>query len=966
MRTTPSFTLILMWLLMASICPRHIYAVMDTPPAQLVITCSDEDYVDKVHSFFRQPFELECITFDSDVYMQSVEFFYLTDLREGMTVTSYIMQQAISYLIKKNKFETITCTLTEGTKGKSMHIALSGFWTFAKVVLHGIVIGKDRYKHHYLFESGEPFDERKHQLSLEKLQQLFMSEGYFNATVTTRFVREHTTKSITVHLTVHLGERFSIKNVDVIIRPHSDIPAEDIQKFVDELRSRPLRRLGRSYYNKKLLTREARSLKRYLAKKGFFHIGLELQETLLRNKRRVNLVFILDIHRKKSFTFIGNQFFTDDQLFDMVYQFGSAVSLLPPTVIVQEVEKEYRRKGFYQVTCTATECEDSYTFTIKQGQRRVVSKVTLKKVNIATSAQLVKKYFTELLHHTYFDEDVLHKAIESMLSWYQEQGYLDASILKQEFIDNEDGGHELVLTVQEGAQSYVNSVTIPEFSALEDQGPFLLYKWAVQPVPFTAAFVQEQQRWLINYFQALGHKHVHTKPEYTRNGEHINLVWIITMLTKGNFGKTVLQGSTTFPFEYIIRELRYEQGQAWDQQELKKSLLGLRALDVFESVHLYPYDVTTVEPEKAVLLKAQKDDMFEIRMRTGFAWQQVSKELRSAGLTYRLGGTFCIKNPFNCGDQICLDGNVAQSQRTVTVSYRCPWLFGVPVRTIVQGYMNKNKHPGFLHSERNLYDATQQGISFDFSRKYEHITSSVNLGIELMRTRVSNQRLAEAINFEPDLVNQKFPYFLIEPTLMIDYLDNKLQPTKGSFTLLTVKGMLPFTGGGARTYFIRFLAEQSVFIPLASSVLALRLRFGHIFHRCFAAVMPTERFYAGGANSIRGYETDYCPPLGKYINDKGCVQFVPQGGKSIATLNIELRFALFKQLGGVIFQDFGVLSGKNIFYDCSLSRLLAATGFGLRYTTPIGPLRFDIGWKWHCSNPTVRRYSWFLAVGQAF
>ena len=131
--------------------------------------------------------------------------------------------------------------------------------------------------------------------------------------------------------------------------------------------------------------------------------------------------------------------------------------------------------------------------------------------------------------------------------------------------------------------------------------------------------------------------------------------------------------------------------------------------------------------------------------------------------------------------------------------------------------------------------------------------------------------------------------------------------------------------------------------------------------------MPPERFYLGGPHSMRGYQTDGCPPLGNFLNEKGEVQWVPQGGKTMLNINCETRIPLFSpQIQGVIFQDFGYLIKDKIIDDKSQSSFLASSGCGLRYLTPIGPLRFDIGWKWFKSYPKEPRHAWVLTFGHAF
>lgn len=108
-----------------------------------------------------------------------------------------------------------------------------------------------------------------------------------------------------------------------------------------------------------------------------------------------------------------------------------------------------------------------------------------------------------------------------------------------------------------------------------------------------------------------------------------------------------------------------------------------------------------------------------------------------------------------------------------------------------------------------------------------------------------------------------------------------------------------------------------------------------------------------------------CPPLGKLLNDEGEIEFVPQGGKAMLQGTVELRFPLYKNLGGVVFQDCGYLSG-GLWPDMLKGDLLAATGVGLRYKTPIGPLCFDIAVKWLKRESSLPRYAWFLTFGHAF
>ena len=125
----------------------------------------------------------------------------------------------------------------------------------------------------------------------------------------------------------------------------------------------------------------------------------------------------------------------------------------------------------------------------------------------------------------------------------------------------------------------------------------------------------------------------------------------------------------------------------------------------------------------------------------------------------------------------------------------------------------------------------------------------------------------------------------------------------------------------------------------------MRFRVGHIFSEKFINIVPSERFYLGGPNSLRSFEPDLAPPLGCFEDDCGEKQFA-QGGITMLNLNFEIRVPLFNEIGIVLFEDLGILLKDNT----QKIKLLTATGLGLRYNTPIGPLRLDVGWRPKDSN----------------
>lgn len=888
------------------------------------------------------------------------EIMILLEIHPGASLTREQFLKGVERLRQKERFTQGIVTFTDVDGGCAVTVTLECNWIVKFIKLEGVSTDKDEYLRHYELAGGDPFVKEKHDHSCKAIQNFLAELGYRNAHVIDRLMYDEVTKTVTVILGITKGAACKVLAVDYTITD-----TENSFFSADALIQKKSQKLINKTCSKEKLDTFTTILKKSLQDKGYRDVTILLKQQFNEELTSVSVRSIITLGKRKKTTFFGNHFFSSDALYKKRIEFPAEEIPAPLLVMGQEVEDEYRSKGFLRVAVETWEDDKGQEFfVVKEGIRYAIQKIQIKGVTACEVAWLEKSFFKDLKRNTYIDEEKLSDALSAVKNWYKKQGFWDIQILKPDYKAAGESSMILDLTFNEGMQKKLESIVVPEdeeaTTALFSSQKIDLTKGAV---PFLKEWISAQRTFLVKYYQDQGYTQVKVTHLLAQKEQGVALVWNVEKGKKGFFKHTILRGYTSISYDRLMSLLSYKEGDVWNKNTLQQSVTSLRSLGVFERVNSCPVFKQDTDSQRDIILMLKDDDPFEIKLRAGFAQVSNNHLNFKKGSTYTAGGSFIWKNPRAFGDKVLVEVDFNRFQHRFNTSYTIPLIGMFPVATIFKGYANKYIQPIYIGSSKPLYQVIQQGFLAGFSKKRGHCDLGLTAGFEWMETNDISLEVARAIDFDPELVDKKIPYIFIEPMLYADFLDDKVNPTKGFFFVLGGKGMFPFKKS---SYLIKFIAEQGAFIPVRSSVLALRFRAGHIFGRQFSAIMPPERFYLGGPNSIRAYVQDYCPPLGTYVTEQGEIQDVPRGGKTMLNANIELRFPVNGQFfWGTLFQDFGILVGKHqeLFQG---SHPLAATGFGIRYLTPVGTLRFDIGWKWHKERPEASSYAWFLAFGNAF
>src|SRR5262249_41666032 len=208
-------------------------------------------------------------------------------------------------------------------------------------------------------------------------------------------------------------------------------------------------------------------------------------------------------------------------------------------------------------------------------------------------------------------------------------------------------------------------------------------------------------------------------------------------------------------------------------------------------------------------------------------------------------------------------------------------------------------------------------------------------------------------------------------TIICDTRDNLLDAHRGTFA--TANLGLTATALGSSASFGKLFGQYAWYKSSHSLVFANSVRLGLAKAVAGSFVPTSQLFFSGGGTTLRSFPINQAGPqrIVPFCNvlegETGCVDVsVPVGGRQLFILNSEVRFPLGikKSLGAVVFYD-----GGNVFRAISFNELVNdytnTVGFGLRYATPIGPVRIDFA---HNLNPVpgISRNQYFITIGQAF
>jgi outer membrane protein insertion porin family len=517
-----------------------------------------------------------------------------------------------------------------------------------------------------------------------------------------------------------------------------------------------------------------------------------------------------------------------------------------------------------------------------------------------------------------YNPDLIESDRETLKDLYNALGYLAADI--KEFRTEYDEGSQkmdIAIAIEEGLKTVIDSIAIKGTNrAAEDE---LRKVIGLKPGDaYNEVDISDARYRIIEYYSNKGFPEVGVSVQREIRGQKAAVTFLVSEGDVVLFGRTIISGNYQTKYVVVKRELLREQDRPFDYSILARERQKLYKLGLFTDVDMEVLD--RYDHRKDVLINLREGNAGAIELSLGYAEYERYRGILN--VSYR--------NLFGMNRQASVRFELSSLEKRYILQYHEPWFWGIPLpfRVFLLGEDRKEIN---IDTRETRYRLTRHGVAAGFEKKFgDAFKAELYYGFSLVNT----------YDVKPDVVlSREDTGTLIISGLrtgvIYDTRDNPFYPAKGILSGVVVKFTSPIFF--SETDFVKLSFYGNVYHKIADGlVLAASLRTGIAQGYNDTDELPiVERFFLGGRTTVRGYDQDTLGPIGSDGD--------PIGGNAFLMENLELRVSLGKGIGIVAFLDGGNVWPK--IDDMTLSDLKFTTGLGLRYNTPVGPVRVDYGHK---------------------
>jgi outer membrane protein insertion porin family len=782
---------------------------------------------------------------------------------------------------------------------------------------------------------GEVYSPKTVQELLNKVQQALKDSGYYQAEVVPNIQFLSQERLAVVEFLVRAGERAAVSEIGL-----TGAPLLEKEEILGEMKLHP-----GSFFDNEVLKRDFERLRRLYSARGFLNATIRLENlSYLQNDNAVKLELYINAGSFVYVELIGAKISKKElRALLPIYEEGS-IDLDLIDEGKRNIEDYFERRGFFDISVhyelIEVPSENAYqiNYTVDRGERQRVVAIEFQGVRYFNRNQLLAPLKTKvggLTSKGKFSRDLISQDGETIKDMYLREGFEKVEVLPNSDKDASGRNIAVTFTVNEGPQTHVAEIVTQGNHEISRED--LLKRLNLSAGrPFSTALLNEDQRAAESKYLDRGFvdARVETKVERLPSGR-VRIFYSVSEGEQMLVGDIYIVGNRRTKNKVIGRNINFHEGNPLGQDRILTSEQKLYGLGLFDRVNIVPLNVNPIDSYKPVIIRVEDGSPLVLGYGAGYQDREGPR------------GTIEIShnNLFGLARAISFRTRASFREQRGQITYREPRLFNHDLDSFITLFAEKE--------HRVSFDTFRNNALFQVLKRFRQIDNY------FFRYSFETVDLSD-VRVNPQATGQENLGTLKLSSLSLAWLrdtrDDPFDATTGYFN--TANFSVTSKAIGSQANFISFFGQTQVHRKVGENVVvASSLRLGLSKPWGSTPVVPiSERFFAGGSTSLRGFDLDQAGPLDDRTNK-------PLGGEALIIANLELRIPVRNGLTFAPFYDTG-----NVFATTSaikLSKFTNTLGFGFRYKTPFGPLRVDFGFN--LDRPAgLPSHQIFLTVGNPF
>lgn len=849
------------------------------------------------------------------------------------------------------------------------------------------------------YPNQEPYTPGRVEEAESNLIQYFHQTGFFTATIEPKLQTDEAHGIVNVLFDINLKRRAKFGNIKLTGASEAETKRLEgaLHSWGARLRGTSLRS-GKTYSFPKL-QKATNYLEAELGKQHYLAGHVQLVSALYNPKtNRADVTFQVTTGPEIAIKIQGAHVWgrTQKKLIPIFQENAADPDL------VQEGSRNlvsyFQSKGYFHVKVQShIEPQPSGTsivYQIEKGPKGKVESVDIHgnqkfdDDDLAPHLAVAKKHF---LSRGKFSQQLVRKSVRNLEGVYKNAGYSQVKVTPT--VKDEQGNISIVFQVEEGVQDVVDSLKI-EGNKTVQQSQFAPGGLNLMPgKPYSAQLLDKDRDQIMAYYLNHGYLTANFKSTSKPLKQTPNRVQVIYTITEGPKIRTAvvqIVGVHHTRREIIAKQANIKVGQPLSEKALLQSESKMYTLGVFDWASVDPQRPITTQTDSEVLIKLHEAKRNSLTYGVGFEVVNRGGSVPSGTVALPNLPPVGLPKGFETSQQrfwgprgsfeysrlnfrgraetVTIGGLAARLDQRAAISWTNPSFWNSVWST---NFTTSAEHS----SENPIFTEKLVQIGYQFQRSLDaKKTQTLFLRYSLRRTNLSNILIPDLVG--PEDTRERLS--TLSASYIRDTRDNQLDAHRGIYE--SVEFDLNPSFLGSNTDFGRFLGQVAYYKRLGGNNIVFANSFRLGLEGAFggAHIPLSEQFFSGGGSTLRGFPLYGAGPqravavCSNPSDPSTCSHIsVPVGGPQLVILNSELRFPIpvtlpliGNNLGAVAFYD-----GGNVYPSVGFHKLLSqytnTVGAGLRYATPIGPVRFDLGYRL-THIPGVRNLQYFITIGQSF